>query len=376
MKRLIVFIVLIVLAGLFPGTPAVAQPKLDSVITASTLKIYDRPFEVIAAGNTILEEATSPSTKANAHMLLAGAYLSVRENDKALNSIIEAGELLDQISNPEIRIRILNRMGMQYQQLRIFDRAIEYLDDALLLINSEKDSLKIAEEAGYNYAVRGFIYRERMNCDIAITYLNKAIAQYSQKSSGNRAKANISTLLYNKGNCYLQLAQVDSAQINFLNSVHYAEEIKAKSLVAFAKKGLSEVYTFEGKFREAIQVLEEAEAASSEVGDLILNQGIYNNLSENFLAVNDWEKYQFYYSKFKKTQAEIETKENKTINNSITKLIEEGIYEQKQELRLFKTVNIFLLACAVGLAVVLCVFLIKKWKNLRKIQSEVDGYFI
>ncbi|MBC8644026.1 hypothetical protein H9W95_08125 [Flavobacterium lindanitolerans] len=41
---------------------------------------------------------------------------------------------------------------------------------------------------------------------------------------------------------------------------------------------MAEVYTLEGRYRDAIKELEEALAVSNSVGDLVLNRGIYNGL--------------------------------------------------------------------------------------------------
>src|SRR5690606_40100706 len=102
-----------------------------------------------------------------------------------------------------------------------------------------------------------------------------------------------------------------------------SSDLNAKSLSAFAKKGLSEVFTVEGHYKKAIAVLKEAEETSEGVGDLILNQGIYKNLSDNYLALNNRESYKLYFEKYTNVQQEIAQKEQITINNSINNLMEE-----------------------------------------------------
>jgi tetratricopeptide (TPR) repeat protein len=78
---------------------------------------------------------------------------------------------------------------------------------------------------------------------------------------------------------------------NFKQSYQYAKKVNASSLEGFALKGLAQVYTLEGKFSEAIPILENALLISSKVNDLILNQELYKGLSENYLALNQWDNF-------------------------------------------------------------------------------------
>src|SRR5690606_9959714 len=259
----------------------------------------------IETGTVVFQKANDPKTKVNALMLISNAYLSKRENEKSLEFALKARDFLPEIESVKTRINVLNTIGMQHQQLRIYDKAIEYLDEALALVETFEQKDSIYTLLGYNYAARGFIYREQMSCDIALNYFDKSIAQYKKGNSNKAKNGNLSTLYYNKGNCFLRATKIDSARANFEKSIDFAQTVDAKSLYAFAKKGLSEVYTAEGNYAEAINILKEAEEASKNVGDLILNQGIYKNLSDNYLAVNNPDLYAIYFEKFNEIQNQI-----------------------------------------------------------------------
>ena len=317
----------------FLGSTVFAQSDLDSILNVSTIKIYENPNEAIEVGNLIFEKATEAKTKVNALMLLSNAYLSKRENEKSLEYALKTRNFLPEIVNTRSKINVLNAIGMQHQQLRIYDKATEYLDEALALANKMTAIDSLQSLLGYNYAIRGFIYREQMSCEIALNYFDKSIEAY-KKSLGDTKFANLSTLSYNKGNCLLQLSQIDSARANFERAIGYAERIEAKSLSAFAKKGLSEVFTVEGNYEKAIAILKEAEENSEAVGDLILNQGIYKNLSDNYLALNRRELYKTYFEKYTKVQQEIAQKEQRTINNSLSNVM--GEFKAKTDAEIFK----------------------------------------
>ena len=350
---------------LIGGSGCYGQEQLDSILDAAGNKIFENPNEAIIIANQILEEATEAETKISAYRLISNAYLSKRDNSKSLEYALKMRDYLDDIKNVKIKMKVLNTIGMQHQQLRIYDKAIEYLDEALLVSkNISADS--IASLLAYNYAIKGFVYREQMSCEIALNYFNRAINQFKKADKNNLMTANLSTLNYNKGNCFLQLTQIDSARATFKKAIDYAESVSAKSLYAFAKKGMSEVLTSEGNYLGAIEELVEAEDASEQVGDLILNQSIYRNLSNNYLALNDRELYKKYFEKANEIQKQISEKEEKSINESLDNLIKETHVQAQESLAKFQ--NIFWISTLLILAF-LVYFMISIRKNYKKYKN-------
>lgn len=204
MKKIFRHTIILLIAIGFSGNFCLAQAKLDSLISATTIKVYENPTTAITVGNQIFEKATEPKTKVNALMLISNAYMSKRENEKSLEYALKTREYLNDISSTRTRINVLNTIGMQHQQLRIYDKAIDYLDEALLMSKKIKNPDSLPSILGYNYTIRGFIYREQMSCDIALNYFDKAIYQFKKVTANSAMIANLSTLCYNKGNCFLQ----------------------------------------------------------------------------------------------------------------------------------------------------------------------------
>src|SRR5690606_26464100 len=191
--------------------------------------------------------------------------------------------------------------------------------------------------------------------------------------NSNKAKnGNLSTLYYNKGNCFLRATKIDSARANFEKSIDFAQTVDAKSLYAFAKKGLSEVYTAEGNYAEAINILKEAEEASKNVGDLILNQGIYKNLSDNYLAVNNPDLYAIYFEKFNEIQNQINKKEQKTINNSISNLAAENKAKTESELSKLQNFRWILITLIVIVFFIWGNFILKNLKKYKNSKEKLE----
>lgn len=372
MNKIIKYNLVLVMMFFFTGI-TIAQNDLDSVLAITTNKIYEDPNKAILIGHDVLSQATTAKTKINALMLISNAYLSKRENSKSLEYALKTREYLSQINSQKTQINILNTIGMQHQQLRIYDKAIEYLDEALLMSKQIKNPDSLPALLGYNYSIRGFIYREQMSCNIALNYFDKAIVEFKKISTRNTITANLSTLSYNKGNCFLQISQIDSARVNFNKSIEYAQAVGANSLFAFAKKGLSEVFTAEGNYIQAIKELNEAENASKKVGDLILNQGIYKNLSDNYLAINNRDLYKEYFKKYSDVQKQINEKEQRTINTSINNLIEENNSETEKKLSNLKIVQWILMGVFLMLILILGRFALKNQRKFKNAKEKLES---
>lgn len=373
MKTTITYKAVFVMLLLFSTGITSAQKKLDSILAITANEIFDNPNKAITIGNDVFSKATKARTKIDALMLISNAYLSKRENSKSLEYALKTREYLPQISSKKTQINILNTIGMQHQQLRIYDKAIEYLDEALLMSKQLKDPDSLPSVLGYNYTIRGFIYREQMSCDIALNYFDKAISQFEKINTRGTITANLSTLTYNKGNCFLQISQIDSARVNFNKSIEFAQTVGANSLFAFAKKGLSEVFTAEGNYIRAIKELKEAEKASEKVGDLILNQGIYRNLSDNYLAINDRELYKAYFKKYTDVQNQINEKEQRTINTSIDNLIKENNTETEKRLSNLKIIQYILIGTCLLTFLIFGRFLLRNHRDFKKAKEKLQS---
>lgn len=331
------------------GAPLVIAQKSQSfedLIKIGTLEVYDNPKKAISIGSQIaFDSLNNIDQRIKGMLLISKAYSSKRDYQSSLSYAIKAKELLTRTNDPLIHISVIDRIAIQYHQLGIFDKALDALNESekLSLSYPIKDSVHLS--LGNNYAVRGFIYRDQLNCEIALGYFNKSISEY-KKIDNSSIKANWSIVLYNKGNCHILLSDYQKAKENLIQSVRLADEISAQSLRAFAQKGLAEVLTLEGKYEEAILVLEEAKKSSDKVGDLVLNRGIYRGLSQNYLALNNWEKYQEFNSLHLELQLTIKESERTTISNSINDSVHNyrTSFEQKKPTYLYGIFGM-ILAC-------------------------------
>lgn len=332
--------------------------------------IYGDPDKVIESGSRMLENPDI-NKKIEGLIMISRAYSSKRDYQKSLEFALEAKSLLSKTDDVLSYIKVMDRIAIQYEQLGIYDKAIETLDEyeSLCLKYPVGDSVR--RYLGNNYMVRGFVYKNQLNCEIAIGYFNKSISEY-QKINNTRIHTNLSIATYNKGNCYLLLSDYQAAKINFTQSAEYADKVLAKSLKAFAYKGLAEVYTLEGNYTEAITLLDDALEISNNVGDLVLNRGIFEGLSQNYLAIDNMENYQIYLTKFIQTQEEIRTSERQSVDDSI-KVFSETLQAQleQEKPRFTSIISVVILGCI--LLLVLLVFNEKRTrKRLDLLQKQIE----
>ena len=344
----------------------------DNIVNVASNEIYSNPDKVIKIGESIVNESgNNIDCKIKGYKLICDAYTSKRNYEKTLEYLNKANGMLRLSNNALLKIAILNKQGIIYHQLKIYDKAIQYLDQAEQAIMEYPIKDSIHNDLGKNFIVRGFIYKEEFNCEIAINFFDRGISELLKVKS-KPAYNVISIAKYNKGNCYILLTNNQLAIENFNQSYLAAKMLDAKSLQAFANKGIAQVYTLEGNYDGAIAKLNEALLLSNEVKDLVLNQEIYKGLSENYLATSQWEKFNIYHSKYQSIQKLIKESERKSISESLDLKKIEITKKLTQET---SKINLYLLTLFLGLLLLVFFFSIlikKKRKDIVLIKSKIN----
>lgn len=343
----------------------------DSIIKTCSIEMYANPDKVIREGKKIVANSDNNiDYKIKGYKLIADGFSSKRDYQKSLEYVIKANKLLNLSSNKLLKIIILNKLGIQYHQLKIFDKSIQYLDQAEQLIMEYPYPDSIHADLGKNFIVRGFIYKDKFSCDIAIDFFNRGIAELL-KAKNKSNNAIISIAKYNKGNCYIILSNNKLAKENFIQSIEAAKIINGKSLWAFGLKGLAEVYTIEGNYQEAISSLKLALVLSHDVNDLILNDELYFALSENYLAVNEWDEFKKYHEKEINVQKLLKARQRISVSESL------GVKEVELKSKIeIETSNFYyiILFLAVLFLLILLFFLLyfrRKTKEIDTIKNKI-----
>jgi tetratricopeptide (TPR) repeat protein len=162
------------------------------------------------------------------------------------------------------------------------------------------------------------------------------------------------------------------AKENFIQSIEAAKIINGKSLWAFGLKGLAEVYTIEGNYEEAISSLKQALVLSHDVNDLILNDELYFALSENYLAVNEWDEFKKYHEKELNVQKLLKARERISVSESL------GVKEVELKSKIaLETSNFYYMVLILTLLFLIillfyCLYFKTKVKEINSIKNKIN----
>lgn len=368
-KKLPIHFLVLMLAFFVPTMHG--QKEIDSLLKVINYDLYKDPDKVIARAEKIIQyNNITTENKIQFSILISTAYSSKRNYAKSLYYATQALRLLPKVDDDFFKVRIYNRIGLQYQQLKLYDKALIYLDKGLQIAAKSKQKKPFDKLLGFNYASRAFIYREQMSCDIANDYFNKALYYYKKSLDDPLINANLSVICSNKANCFTNSNELDSARICYTQAVNYGKIIDAKTLVAYAYKGLGEVNTLEGNYDASIKQFNRALEISTNSNDLILNQGIYQGLSDNYLALNDSEKHRLYSKKCQETIKTISSTESQSINKLLFQIKKNGETAKNQ----IRTNSVYYKTALAALLVFLLFTLIFELKTLHfKLKKlEID----
>lgn len=350
------------------------QKTPDSVlIKKAKLEIYDNPDNTIKIGEQLLKKSHDIKTSIDLYMLLSTANIAKRNFEESLQYILKAKELLQKTNDPRSQAGVLISVAIQYQQMELFSKCLETLNEAEQYIAKipEKNPEKYIETAT-SYAIRGMVYKSQSNSEIALEKFLISIQNFEKVPVKKTTYSNMSVVYYNIGYCYLNLNQIDKAQESFLQSVSYARKNYAKSLEAFALKGIAEIHKQRHENQAAINLLLKAEDLSKNTGDIILNEGLYKELAENYLALGQQDLYQQYNKKHLEMRFQRKQNELKSINQVIDNHNRETALKSeklKSDDRYIKMGSVFLGSIFI---VLLLYFIIKIRKQNKKFHQEIQ----
>jgi tetratricopeptide (TPR) repeat protein len=350
-----------------------AQKTSDSILLKKAdLDIYDNPDNTISIAKNLLKKEKDIPKLIFLYMLLSTANIAKRDFNESLKYILKAKELGSKTNDLKIQTKVLISVAIQYQQMELFSKSLETLDEAdEYLAKLPDDSYVKNSETARSYAIRGMIYKSQSNSEIALEKFLKSIESF-KKINSPKTYANMSIVLYNIGHCYLNLTQIDKAEQAFLQSAKYAQNNHAKSLEAFALKGMAEVYKQKQQHQTALDILTKAEILCKNTNDLVLNEGIFKEMADNYLALGNQNLYQIYNKKYFEMRFKREQNELNSINQAIDNHNKETLIKSEELTNKFT----YCLAFVVGLGTLIIAlflsFIFKIRRQNKKYHKEIQ----
>lgn len=301
------------------STPFYSQLKNnDAQIKKANDILYDDPNQSIKIAFSLLKKEKNIDEIANIYLLISTAYIAKRDVDSSLYFIMKTTDLINSEALIKTKIRILNSVAIQYQQMQLYDKSLETLDKAKDFYQKLPANDKAREYNNqFNNMVRGLIYRSQANPEMALEKFSEAVNYWKKLPPTKGNSSNVSVILYNMGYCYIELNQNSKSKPYFKEAITYGRLADAKSIEAYALKGLADHLYINHEYEKSLNLLDDAQDLAKSIGDLVLNEGIYKLMANNYLAINNWEKYQIYSDLVVQLRLEKNQKDQKSINRYI-----------------------------------------------------------
>ena len=359
MKKLI-FLFLFLLFG---TVNFIAQKNSDSLKKRANSLIYEQPDVAISIALKLLKSEKKVDEIANLYMMISNAYIAKKNNDSSLFYNLKAENLIAKTSLPTTKIKILNSVAVQYQQMELYEKALKSLDEAQEMTDKlpPKDNAYLYN-TGFINNTRGIIYRNQSNPDLALEKFKVAVQNFQKLPLDKKTAANLSISYYNMASCFLDQRQLQKAVTYFKEAENYAKIFNDHILTAYNLKGQGEIYFLKHQNEESLKVLYEAEKLAEPFGDLVLNDEIFNLLANNNLSTNNIEEFQYYNKKSLEIQKTLEQDELK----SFDRYLNAQNTEQKEITAKFKNHFMIYNGIVIILSLLLLGFLIKQISDLKK----------
>ena len=102
----------------------------NAVIKKARLEIYDNPDNAIRIGKNLLKKNNDVNASIEIYILLSTANIAKRDFNESLKYILKAKELSQKINDPKKQASVLVMVAIQYQQMELFSKSLETLNEA------------------------------------------------------------------------------------------------------------------------------------------------------------------------------------------------------------------------------------------------------
>ena len=325
--------------------------------------LYENPNESIKIAFSLLKKEKNTDKVADIYMMISTAYIAKRDIDSSLFFIMKTTNLINSDALLTTKIRILNSVAVQYQQMQLYDKSLETLDKAKIFYQKlPENDIGRPYNFAFNDIIRGMIYRSQSNPEMALEKFSQAVKYFKKLPQKKGNSSNISVILYNMGYCYMELNQNSKGKQYFNEAIKYGQLAEAKSIEAYALKGLAENIYVSGDYTESLNLLSKADHLAKSIGDLVLNEGIYKLMANNYLALNNWEKYEFYNDQVLKLKQEKELKDKKSLNRYMN--IQTSEYQEKTDHA--KTRFYLYQSIIIGSSLLAIFYLVSRFRSIKR----------
>ena len=307
--------IFLVLMLFFIGTSYSQNRKeLDSLSKLAVRDVYNNPKESIRIASKLYALAkANPKLRISSLMTLAQANVMLTDYEKAIEQADEALSIATGNNDYPNQILVNNFLGNHYLRINLQEKAWEKLRIAEKLITKHPVPDSLIHLVGNVYLLKGYLYADKVDCNYAIIYFNKAIKAFEKSRNKEFSKINIGVIYTHKGRCQLQNNALDSAEYCFQKAISISSENANNGVTVFSKLSLAQVYAKKNLFVKSNQLLLDANKLATESAQMELTKEIYKQLSENYLALNDIQNHDKFNKLYNSTLKDFEQTESQSV---------------------------------------------------------------
>lgn len=365
---------ILLLLALVISNVVVAQTHLkqETLLDESEELVYSNPNDALKVGLHLLKSATSNYDRAKLNLLIAQIYKVKGDYSNSLVFLFEADKNKNDLT-PKLAAEILVKKADLLRELYLDDQAKKYIvaaENQSLFIKNEKDKA----------VVDALILLEKVRMDMERQNFKEASKNIKNLSFGfeNAVRNNPDLTLKYKillGRISSGLGEYDKAKSYFDSAMtslkHYNKKFNYAEIYIFS--GLATVYFHEKDHQKGIEVLLKALNSAKQLENVYLNATLNKQLSNNYLALNDKENYKLSNTAFLKLNAEIEKKEEETVNN-VYNLISQEYTDSFNAKRNGYLMKFYGLLFFFVLSVIACYIYWNKFHMKKKRLIEIISY--
>jgi|GEM_PF-1085778 len=343
------------------------QREADSLLKAAVIEVYNNPAHAIEIANTVYKNSGANSKiKIKSLMAMAQANVMLTHYENVLQNADEALQIARETNDYTNQIVINNFLGNHYFRLELKDKAWQSLKIAEDLIVQHPPADSLVHLKGNVYLLKGYLYADKLDCNYASIYFDKAIECFEKSRDKEFSNINLGVVYTHKGRCLMESGQLAEAEKCFRKAVAISSGNNNIGVNVFSRLSLSQVFARQKQFSQSNTLLLETLKTAKTANQRELVKEIYHQLADNYLGLNDIKKHAQYNQLYNQSVAEFDKSESQSVNQIAravsAKNDDESAGQDDQSNRIF-------LICGGLLLLIIGVFLLV-FKLKRKIKRQ------
>jgi signal transduction histidine kinase len=168
--------------------------------------------------------------------------------EEALKMQLDVKRMAEKENNLPILITNYGNIGSCYGKLKQYDKARESFKKAIPLI----EQTGATEQLAMVYQGLGVVERNAGNTDLGLSYYKRALAIYRKVDS----KTGAGIVSVNIGNCYMEIKQLDSAEVYLLQGLDLVKNTNSYRQTMLGYKSLAELELKRKNYQKASKYLQ------------------------------------------------------------------------------------------------------------------------